>query len=187
MCLRTIRTRIIGLHASILELSLLVKSGTFFFLFCLKLGLRGSVFAMRSPPSIHEREFRMSWSWVQLFQSLRYDTFVVDRWATQYQYPACGVGDFWLDGILGYGRVVSFFAWLVGWLEGIVCFSAHPGVALCPYRTRRGREGIYHKGTIRALSRIFCLSTCVCYREQLRFRYRSSTLMFFSMHFYWFR
>ena len=29
---------------------MLVRSGSFFFLFCLKLGLRGSVFAVRSPP-----------------------------------------------------------------------------------------------------------------------------------------
>jgi len=46
----TVRTRIIGPHARTLELPLLVRSGSFFFLFCLKLGLRGSVFAVRSTP-----------------------------------------------------------------------------------------------------------------------------------------
>ena len=34
----TVRTRIIGPHARTLELPLLVRAGTFFFLFCLKLG-----------------------------------------------------------------------------------------------------------------------------------------------------
>jgi len=46
----TVRTRIIGPDARTLELPLLVRSGSFFFLFCLKLGLRGSVFAVRSTP-----------------------------------------------------------------------------------------------------------------------------------------
>jgi len=45
-----VRTRIIEPEARTLELPLLVRSGSFFFLFCLKLGLRGSVFAVRSPP-----------------------------------------------------------------------------------------------------------------------------------------
>ena len=46
----TVRTRTIEPHARTLELPLLVRSGSFFFLFCLKLGLRGSVFVVRSPP-----------------------------------------------------------------------------------------------------------------------------------------
>ena len=46
----TVRTRIIGPEARTLELPLLVRSGSFFFFFCLKQGLRGSVFAVRSPP-----------------------------------------------------------------------------------------------------------------------------------------
>ena len=46
----TVRTRIIGPHARTLELPLLVRSGSFFFFFCLKLGLRGPVFAVRSTP-----------------------------------------------------------------------------------------------------------------------------------------
>ena len=46
----TVRTGIIRPHARTLELPLLVRSGSFFFLFCLRLGLRGSVFAVRSPP-----------------------------------------------------------------------------------------------------------------------------------------
>ena len=46
----TVRTRIIEPEAKTLELPLLVRSGSFFFLFCLKLELRGSLFAVRSPP-----------------------------------------------------------------------------------------------------------------------------------------
>jgi len=51
----TVRTRIIEPEARTLELPLLVRSGSFFFLFCLKQGLRGSVFAVRSPPYPGER------------------------------------------------------------------------------------------------------------------------------------
>jgi len=46
----TVGTRIIELHARMLKLPLLVRSGSFFFFFCLELVLRGSVFAVRSPP-----------------------------------------------------------------------------------------------------------------------------------------
>ena len=46
----TSRTRKIEPHGRTLELPLLVKSSSFFFLFCLKPGLRGPVFAVRSPP-----------------------------------------------------------------------------------------------------------------------------------------
>lgn len=46
----TIRTRRIELHAWALELPLLVRSGPFSFFFSgLEVGLRGSVFAVRSP------------------------------------------------------------------------------------------------------------------------------------------
>jgi len=48
--LNTVRTQIIGPEARTLELPFLVRPGSFFFFFCLKLGLRGSVFAVRSPP-----------------------------------------------------------------------------------------------------------------------------------------
>jgi len=46
----TVRTRIIGPEARTLELPLLVRPGSFFFLFCLNRGLRGSVFTGRSLP-----------------------------------------------------------------------------------------------------------------------------------------
>jgi len=48
--LSTVRTRIIGPEARTLELPLLVRSGSFFSLLRLQLGLMGSVFAVRSPP-----------------------------------------------------------------------------------------------------------------------------------------
>ena len=48
VCLHTVKTLIVGLHARTLELPLLVRPGSFFFLFCLKLGLKGSAFALRS-------------------------------------------------------------------------------------------------------------------------------------------
>ena len=51
-------------------------------------------------------------------------------------YPACGVAGFWRYHILGYGRVFSLLAFVVGWLVigggGDYVFGAHPGVALCP-------------------------------------------------------
>ena len=58
----TVRTGIIGPRARTLELPLLVRSGSFFFLFCLRLGLRGSVFAVRSPPYPREgiSDFKVS-------------------------------------------------------------------------------------------------------------------------------
>jgi len=46
----TVRTGIIGPDFRTLELPLLVWSDYFFFFFCLKLGLRRSLFAVRSPP-----------------------------------------------------------------------------------------------------------------------------------------
>jgi len=46
----TVRTGIIGPDSRTLELPLLVWFGSFFFFFCLKLGLRRSLFAVRSPP-----------------------------------------------------------------------------------------------------------------------------------------
>ena len=46
----TVRTGIIGPDSRTLELPLLVWSGSFFFFFCLKLRLRRSLFAVRSPP-----------------------------------------------------------------------------------------------------------------------------------------
>ena len=46
----TVRTRIIGPHVRTSELPLLVRSGTFFSLLCLKHGLKGPVIAMRPPP-----------------------------------------------------------------------------------------------------------------------------------------
>jgi len=49
-CSTTVRTGIIGPDSRTLELPLLVWSGSFFFFFCLKLGLRRSLFAVRSPP-----------------------------------------------------------------------------------------------------------------------------------------
>jgi len=48
-----VRTGIIEPHARTLELLLLVWSDTFFFFFCLKLALRGSVVAVLSP--LHPR------------------------------------------------------------------------------------------------------------------------------------
>ena len=67
----TVRTRIIGPEAKTLELPLLVKSGSFYFLFCLKFGLRVSVFAVRSPPYPREGISDVLTS-VQLFEFLRY-------------------------------------------------------------------------------------------------------------------
>jgi len=46
----TVRTGIIGPDFRTLELPLLVWSDYFFFFFCLKLSLRRSLFAVRSPP-----------------------------------------------------------------------------------------------------------------------------------------
>ena len=46
----TVRTGIIGPDSRTLELPLLVWSDSFFFFFCVKLGLRRSLFAVRSPP-----------------------------------------------------------------------------------------------------------------------------------------
>ena len=46
----TVFTGIIEPHARTLELPLLVRSGSFFFFSCPKPGLRGPVFAVRSPP-----------------------------------------------------------------------------------------------------------------------------------------
>jgi len=46
----TVRTGIIEPPASTLELPLLVRSGSFFFFFCLKHGLRESIFAVREAP-----------------------------------------------------------------------------------------------------------------------------------------
>ena len=58
----TVRTGIIGPRARTSELPLLVRSGSFFFLFCLRLGLRRSVFAVRSPPYPREgiSDFKVS-------------------------------------------------------------------------------------------------------------------------------
>ena len=67
----TVKIGIIGPRARTLELPLLVRSGSFFFLFCLRLGLRGQFLLCPRPP-IQEREFRTSKSQVQLFQFLRY-------------------------------------------------------------------------------------------------------------------
>ena len=50
----TVRSRIIGPHARTLELPLLVRSGSFFFSLCLKLGLRGSVLDVCLPPHLGE-------------------------------------------------------------------------------------------------------------------------------------
>lgn len=46
----TVLTHLIGPHARTLALPLLVRSGSLPFPFCLKLGLRGLVFAVRSSP-----------------------------------------------------------------------------------------------------------------------------------------
>ena len=53
--LSTVRTGVIEPHARTLELLLPVRSGTFFSFFRLKLGLRGSFFAARSPHYPRER------------------------------------------------------------------------------------------------------------------------------------
>lgn len=52
---RAVRTRRIGPHPRMLELPPLARPGAFSSLFCLKLGLRGSVFAVCSPPYPRER------------------------------------------------------------------------------------------------------------------------------------
>jgi len=155
---------------------LLERSGTFFFLFYLKLGLRGSVFAVRSPP--YTREGNLGRLSLGSNYSSSYGTLVVGGRAGDALSGLRGCG--FLVVFWGMGRVFPLFPWLVGWLVGgIVCvFGARPG--LRSSRTRRGREGIYHKqGTTRALSRIFFLPTCVRYRKQLRFRYRSSTFFIY--------
>jgi len=46
----TVFIGIIEPQARTLDLPLLVRSGSFFFFYCPKPGLRGSVFAVRSPP-----------------------------------------------------------------------------------------------------------------------------------------
>ena len=71
----TVRTGIIGPRARTLELPLLVRSGSFFFFFCFRLGLRGSVFAVRSPPYPREgiSDFKVSGPIIPVLTVSRYD------------------------------------------------------------------------------------------------------------------